>query len=106
MAPVHRRLTSQCAFWYVVDTLTPLISTYGFMVYSGHIKAPFGKEERGTPPLPHPMTPSTSLTTNDKRLILSTLNDPIMFRNDSVMEISQPDINTPMHFPNLLFIEE
>ena len=38
--------------------------------------------------------------------ILTTPNDPIMFRNDYIMAIAQPVINTPIYFPNLLFIVE
>ena len=106
MAPVYRLSTNQCTVWYVVDTLTPLISTDGFMVYNRHSAAPFGKEERGTSPLTHPMVTPTILNTNDEHLILSTPNDPIIFCNDSVMEIAQPGINTAMYLPNLLFIEE
>ena len=52
------------------------------------------------------MAPPTSLTTNDEHLIVSTPNDPIMFRNDYIMAIAQPVINTPIYFPNLLFIVE
>ena len=75
------------------------------MVYNGYIEAPFEKEERGTFPLPHPMAPPISHTNNDEHLIVSTYNDSIMFRNDCVMEIAQPDINKPIYLPNLLFIE-
>ena len=88
MAQVHRHPTNQCIVWYVVDTLTPPISADGLMVYNGYIAAPFGKEERGTSPLPYPMEPTTSLTNNDEHLILPTPNDPIIFRNNSVMEIA------------------
>ena len=52
------------------------------------------------------LRPPTSLTTNNAYLILSTPNDPIIFRNYSVMKIAQSGINIPIYLPSLLFIEK
>ena len=43
---------------------------------------------------PRLLAPHTRLTTNDEILIIPTLNDPIIFNNDTVMEITQPAIDT------------
>ena len=92
--------------WYVVDVLTPMISTDGFTVYNLHGEKLFGIEEMKTSSFPHPSALYISLTANDENLIVPTPNDSIMFNNNTITEIAQPGINTHMYRSNLIFVDE